>query len=78
MATLLVSFFIMLSVVAAMAVGVIFKRKPIAGSCGGLSAVGIEGECEICGGDPDKCEEPESELSDLPLLTYDASKKPMS
>ena len=75
MATMLVSFFLMLSIVTAMAVGVIFKQKPIAGSCGGLSAVGIEGDCEICGGNPDKCEETKSDTSDMLLLTYDASKK---
>ncbi len=44
-------------VIAAMAVGVIFGRAPIKGSCGGLGAVGIDQSCEICGGNPQRCEE---------------------
>jgi hypothetical protein len=39
-----------------MAVGVMRGRPPIAGSCGGLGAMGVDGACEICGGNPDKCE----------------------
>ena len=39
-----------------MAVGVIFGRKPIAGSCGGMKALGMEMDCEVCG-DPEYCEE---------------------
>lgn len=45
----------MLAVVGLMAVGVMFGRRPIAGSCGGLKNLGIDGECEICGGDPARC-----------------------
>ncbi len=43
---------------AGMAIGVIMGRKPIAGSCGGIGAALDEEDyvCEICGGDPDKCE----------------------
>ena len=49
--------FILVSVlVALMAVGVLLGRKPIAGSCGGMKALGMEMECEICGGDAAKCE----------------------
>ena len=49
--------FILLSVlVALMAVGVLLGRKPIAGSCGGMKALGMEMECEICGGDAAKCD----------------------
>ena len=38
-------------VILAMSVGVIFKRKPIAGSCGGLNNVyqKDDGSCQICG-----------------------------
>jgi hypothetical protein len=46
----------MLVIVAGMAVGVIFGRKPITGSCGGMKALGLDVECEICGGDADRCE----------------------
>jgi hypothetical protein len=54
--TLLLAFLIMLTIVGGMAIGVAFGRKPISGSCGGLQALGIDAECEICGGNPDLCE----------------------
>ncbi len=57
MKTLLVTFATLCLAVLAMAIGVIFKRKPITGTCGGLNAVGLKGECEICGGNTQKCEE---------------------
>ncbi|MDZ7826515.1 MAG: (Na+)-NQR maturation NqrM [Gammaproteobacteria bacterium] len=34
----------------------IFGRKPIAGTCGGLNNMTGGGSCEICGGDPNRCE----------------------
>lgn len=52
----LISFIVMLLVVAGMAVGVMAGRKPIAGSCGGIANLGIEKECSICGNDYTKCE----------------------
>lgn len=59
---------------AGMAVGVIFSNKPIKGSCGGLANVGIEGECEICGGDMSKCDESDDETTSKPAaLGYDAN-----
>ncbi|MGE0623083.1 MAG: (Na+)-NQR maturation NqrM [Pseudomonadales bacterium] len=56
MTTIVLSFLIMLLVVAGMAVGVIFGRRPITGSCGGMKALGMDVSCEICGGDPARCE----------------------
>lgn len=47
----------MLLVVAAMAIGVILGRKPIAGSCGGLNNLGLKQGCDICGGNDKVCEE---------------------
>jgi hypothetical protein len=54
--TVVLAFLIMLLIVAGMAVGVLFGRKPITGSCGGMKALGMDMECEICGGDPNRCE----------------------
>jgi hypothetical protein len=56
MTTVLLAFLIMLLLTVAMAVGVLFGRKPISGSCGGMKALGMGVSCEICGGDPDRCE----------------------
>lgn len=56
MATFLLVLVFMLMGVAAMAVGVIFGRAPIKGSCGGMSALGMETECDVCGGDQARCE----------------------
>jgi len=55
MTTLLFTIVIMAMIVAGMAIGVIFGREPIKGSCGGLNNVGVEEDCEICGGNPAKC-----------------------
>lgn len=46
MALFFVTFFIMALAVGGMAIGVIFGRSPIAGSCGGLNAV--DGACQSC------------------------------
>ncbi len=42
----LFTFGLLLVVVSAMAVGFIVQRKTIAGSCGGLDALGIEKACD--------------------------------
>jgi hypothetical protein len=44
-------------VVAGMAVGVMMGRGPIKGSCVGMGALGIDQACDICGGDPKRCDE---------------------
>lgn len=44
-------------VIAGMAVGVLAGRPPIKGSCGGMGALGVDTACEICGGDPKRCDE---------------------
>lgn len=63
--------------IAGMAIGVIMGRKPISGSCGGVGkALGEENyTCDICGGDPNKCDEQSdlAEDSQTPDLAYDAS-----
>lgn len=57
MATFLISLVIIGAVIAAMAVGVLCGRSPIKGSCGGLGALGVDQACEICGGNPQRCED---------------------
>ena len=54
--TYVLALLLFMGIMAAMAVGVIFGRAPIKGSCGGLGAAGIDQECEICGGDPQRCD----------------------
>ena len=54
--TLILAFLIMLLVLAGMAIGVVFGRQPISGTCGGLSALGNDANCEICGGNPAACD----------------------
>ena len=72
METFVLAFMFMALVVAAMAVGVIMGRDPIKGSCGGMGAVGIDAACEICGGDPKRCEEETRPAKADKSLFYDA------
>ncbi|MEO1079070.1 MAG: (Na+)-NQR maturation NqrM [Pseudomonadota bacterium] len=80
----LLAFLIMGLIIAGMAIGAMAGRGPLKGSCGGLSAVGIEGRCEICGDDPSRCEE-RGEGSTAPYVDssnegadyYDVGKRPV-
>lgn len=58
-----------------MAVGVMFKREPLKGSCGGIARMMNTGKCTLCGGDPNRCEELKQEPAQTSDLAYDASKK---
>ena len=57
MSMFLITFLVFGLVVTGMAVGVIMGRGPIKGSCGGMGALGIDTACDICGGDPKRCDE---------------------
>lgn len=64
-------------VILAMAVGVLVGREPIKGSCGGIGALGIDQACDICGGDPRRCDEETRDGAvgrDNPDLYYPADK----
>ena len=50
-------FLVLMAVIAVMSVGVLFGKKPITGSCGGLANLEPGRECELCGGKPSKCVE---------------------
>ncbi len=56
MTTILLSIVVALLVFAGMALGILFGRQPIKGSCGGIGAASGE-SCELCGGNPAKCPE---------------------
>ena len=64
-------------VIAGMAIGVIMGRGPIKGSCGGLGALGVDQACDLCGGDPQRCDEETRDGREgkaNPDLYYPASK----
>ncbi|MEI6896826.1 MAG: (Na+)-NQR maturation NqrM [Psychromonas sp.] len=46
------TFVVFLVVIVAMAIGYIFNKKTIGGSCGGLASVGIDKECDC----PEPCD----------------------
>ena len=73
MTTVILAFVLMLIIVAAMAVGVAMGRKPIAGSCGGMKALNLGTACEVCGGNPAKCDRSEIPGADLGV---DATARP--
>lgn len=52
MSTFILAFVFFLIVVSAMAVGYLFQKKTISGSCGGLGALGIEKACDC----PEPCD----------------------
>ena len=52
MQIILITFGVFMLVIAAMAIGYIFQKKNIYGSCGGLGSVGIEKECDC----PEPCD----------------------
>jgi len=64
-------------VMTIMAVGVIMGRAPIKGSCGGMSALGMKGACDICGGDVSRCDSKTAgqEQGEAIDLAYDADSK---
>ncbi|NRB41160.1 MAG: (Na+)-NQR maturation NqrM [Pseudomonadales bacterium] len=59
-----------------MATGLIIKGQPLKGSCGGVAKLMGYEECDICGGNPNKCDSynEEKDLKALDLF-YDATAK---
>jgi hypothetical protein len=77
MTLFLISLVVIGLVMAGMAVGVMAGRPPIKGSCGGMGALGIDTACELCGGDPQRCDEEtrDGEVGRInPELYYSADK----
>lgn len=76
MGTFLVTLVVMLLVVAGMAIGVIYGRSPLKGSCGGVGKALGESDyvCDLCGGDEAKCEEKQQAgAGQTSSLAYDAT-----
>lgn len=79
METFVLVFIVLLLIITAMSVGIMFGRKPISGSCGGMSALGMDTACDICGGDKSICEDEEekqrriAKLKNLDHLAMDAT-----
>jgi hypothetical protein len=70
----IIAFGVMLLLVTAMSVGVIMGKKPISGSCGGMSALGMEVACDVCGGDKTKCDT-EEDTNIKADMAYNAANK---
>ena len=66
-----------------MALGLMLKGQPLKGSCGGVAKLMGNEDCEICGGNPNKCDEINSgdadgrkgEQTASSDLAYDATKQ---
>lgn len=76
MSTILFTAAFFLLMALAMAIGVIAGRKPIKGSCGGMSAM-TGTDCPVCGGDTAKCDSDKDEgrRSEPSSAFYDASRE---
>ncbi|WP_252176131.1 (Na+)-NQR maturation NqrM [Endozoicomonas sp. 4G] len=73
MTLMLITFGAFLGLIALMAIGVIIANKPIKGSCGGLSTLGLKDGCMICGGGDKKDPFSEGQHKDMEHLFYDAT-----
>ncbi|CAA0097387.1 Uncharacterised protein [BD1-7 clade bacterium] len=72
MEMVIVTFCVFVLFFIAMSLGYIFQNKPLRGSCGGVAKLMGNENCEICGGDPNKCET-EQEKAAATDLAYDAT-----
>ncbi|EXJ11197.1 MULTISPECIES: (Na+)-NQR maturation NqrM [Nitrincola] len=71
METFAITLTVLLVLTLAMSVGVLMGRKPIAGSCGGMSALGVVKDCDICGGDKTICDEEQLKKSTVEKAVAD-------
>ena len=59
MSTFIIAFVVFVVVIVAMAVGYLFQRKTISGSCGGIASLGIEKVCDC----PEPCEKRKARIA---------------
>ncbi|USD38415.1 MULTISPECIES: (Na+)-NQR maturation NqrM [Ferrimonas] len=59
MTAFIATFCLMLLVILIMSVGYLFRRKSIAGSCGGLAGVGIDKACDC----PEPCDKRKARMA---------------
>lgn len=75
----IITLVVLLLFVVAMSVGVLLGGKPLKGSCGGVGAALGEEDytCDLCGGDPNKCDEEQQKQSVTAAqnLFHDATKR---
>jgi len=71
-------FCVLALIVGMMSIGIILGKKPIAGSCGGMSALGMDVVCDVCKGDKSKCDSEIKRVQpsnvDLQSFSYNAMK----
>jgi len=77
MITILLAFLLLAFVIMVMSIGVLMGRKPIKGSCGGVGAALGEKNynCDICGDDPNKCEDQQARSQVNDNLVVDVMKR---
>ena len=63
MSLFLLTFGLLILIVAAMAVGMIVQKKSMASSCGGLGAVGIDQACDC----DDPCDQRKNRMAKEPV-----------
>lgn len=54
---MILAFVIFSLLFAGMAIGLIMQNKPLKGSCGGVAKLMGKEDCDLCGGNPNKCDE---------------------
>lgn len=73
---MLIAFFAFILIFIAMAIGLLIQNKPLKGSCGGVARLMGKEDCDLCGGNPLKCDEVNNRVGpQSDDLAYDASKK---
>ncbi|MGM0449894.1 MAG: (Na+)-NQR maturation NqrM [Pseudomonadota bacterium] len=73
--TFILAVVMVMVLIAGMSIGVIFGRKPISGSCGGVgNQLGGGSGCSVCGRESGNCGDDEDapEVGEAERLTYSA------